>query len=1026
MPSKQRKLKKSGNKSSSSGSSSRSSSSSNRIIIQSLQHEIANVDGIANLASAGSSHLINDTRIMAALSTPGDSVAVRIVKKQNPKHHALYHEAVQLIVAGNPDSDKKALEKLKLGYTKFLKSKHNKSKEMHYDYHLNIARCYSQLRMFQEALEYANKAMALFPTEGKLFGLLLQIHLGMGNTNEAKIIFEKRLEFELTNLELSIGYNCILTSAVNGVSFLKIDDKFKPDDAKTILQEIADFAYEQGCESAKFKYEGCLINEYIKTKQYNEALIYTEAHSKNADKDIKLRGLHFSSIAYLDKAEFLNEDGAKTLDAKARANNERDAKMLIERAILFLKEIINIYENKGEPLTEFASAAGQAAHGLSKIYEGQYGRMFWNADREIHYLKYSANLGYGRGCNDIGYKYHYGEDVEIDLDLASKYYQSAIDSGHYPALLELGNIKLFSKNGTENAEGIKLLETALAYPELEGLAARNLGLFYLRESCLLREDNEDIPFSISFSALSYLKTAMRHEMPEGYYFFGILLLDGIGISQDVLGSLGYFQKALSLGVSQAVDEIVRVYTFLINDEKDTKIRKKYILEFKSFCQQNDVEFNEDKLKEIDQLNIKRSREIYDTINLKSYDNELHETDRINQLLEIDLETLNCNNLCMLIFQLGYLVNKCYGIRDFYKDNYLKLYKVVNEIYSRLHDRELRFNTDHLRFLISGISHLSFKNDNLYYKYTIRKLFSRAVTEIKNIAIDDICEITLAATRLDSDLNIFENLKLLIDESVMKFHNLSDIRKIQLLYILVTFHSEILPDISADDMKKIVKTCVNHAKITVNYVEANSLYSSLKFLKLKNICAELIESEVLDRLRKYFLAVYKTKSNPKGKFPLNKSKLQSEVIDCLSQIIHPRNIIEEKFITTYPVDALVRLSPTTTFILQVDGPTHFLHGINDITPTVAPRTKFRDDYLGFYYPIIKVDYLTWGEFKTYKERSNYLKSLLAKIEIKPVVIEKSGKRPGLFVNTSRIAFQPGEETQSGALSGLYYVPPSPRI
>jgi hypothetical protein len=77
-----------------------------------------------------------------------------------------------------------------------------------------------------------------------------------------------------------------------------------------------------------------------------------------------------------------------------------------------------------------------------------------------------------------------------------------------------------------------------------------------------------------------------------------------------------------------------------------------------------------------------------------------------------------------------------------------------------------------------------------------------------------------------------------------------------------------------------------------------------------------------------------------------------------------------------------------FILQVDGPTHYLHA-PEAVPVLTQKTLFRNALLNFSKPVVCVDYFKWDAYVTDVEKAEYLSLLLSKINIK---LENKWEKP----------------------------------
>ncbi len=79
-----------------------------------------------------------------------------------------------------------------------------------------------------------------------------------------------------------------------------------------------------------------------------------------------------------------------------------------------------------------------------------------NYGAAIAYHKKACSLGYGRGCNHIGYIYDQGEGVRRNYTIARKYFTLACDYQNSMGCLNLGSIYKKGQGVSRNYETAKI------------------------------------------------------------------------------------------------------------------------------------------------------------------------------------------------------------------------------------------------------------------------------------------------------------------------------------------------------------------------------------------------------------------------------------------------------------------------------------------------------------------------------------------------------------------------------------------
>ncbi|KAA0259379.1 sel1 repeat family protein [Deferribacter autotrophicus] len=216
--------------------------------------------------------------------------------------------------------------------------------------------------------------------------------------------------------------------------------------------------------------------------------------------------------------------------------NEIDMKKYKDNLMLVTKMFFDSYTKNCK------EGDGYACLNLAMMYEKGNIIVKKDVKKALEFGEKSCNLGYGKGCGFLGYKYFFGKNVKQDMKKALKYYDKACKLDDF-------------------------------------LFCHKLGIFYEKGLSV----NKDY-----FKAFDYYKKACDNNFYDSCVSLSDLYANGYGVRQDYSKAIEYSKKACDH--KNAVGCYFTGYYYFI---RSSKPKKEYIIKAKEyFGKACDLKFQE--------------------------------------------------------------------------------------------------------------------------------------------------------------------------------------------------------------------------------------------------------------------------------------------------------------------------------------------------------------------------------------------------------------------------------------------------
>jgi TPR repeat protein len=767
---------------------------------------------------------------------------------------------------------------------------------------------------FSGALEYLQSYDKEYPNNPEILERQLQCTISLKQFKDANAIFRQIIKLKKPKATLARCYSYFFPHMQGVRNFKDANSPFKSAEK---LAEILEFILTHGSpdnkELAQVYYDKFYLDYYLFHNKFEEAYA-----SKSEDWEVQFSGMYACAQALVFMGKNLN------------------------LALIFLQKYTAMYVEKAKVtampqchIDQYASAL----HSFAKIYDGDKDSEYADSVKEIEYLMQAAELGYARSHHDLGYIYENGGDDTFDINKAALHYAKAAELGHELSNLNLG-IVLENRNNpgdSEQALNCLTLVTNNSDQNFQARAYANIGVHYTKKAIAATEP--DIKQAHGKNAYDNLLISYQLGYKRCAYNLGYLYFAGISVEENLAKALEYFLIAEEDGLELDTNLIKGIYGKLIVDEHDVQIKNRYIVQFRNRFGEDiipNVEYYSDLCHQAAEYKNKK-------IILAADDKTTTYLERLEELLSYKLENLNTMNVCTLIHKIGNLTDRTLPRRDIHSRNLTRILPILDNALQRLKDS--RFAINHYSLVIEGVSKLYLTADIPVYKLLIESLFRHAIDKIDELEPHAISNMLLAATRLDPDIDIRFCLNALMKKTLVKIPTDDKL-------LANSIFAAVLLSLSSSYALSI-KMYVPLV-IAANAALANNKLSNAYKMQICQVLDYLYHNKIFRSHINKELLEQKIKELNTAQ-SLVTSGLQSEIIGYLKLFLN--SIDEEKFFGIYSVDGFITLEKTS-FILQVDGPSHFLHGNNTIKP--HGRTLFRDAYLAHHFPVWSVPYQQWNE------------------------------------------------------------------
>lgn len=173
--------------------------------------------------------------------------------------------------------------------------------------------------------------------------------------------------------------------------------------------------------------------------------------------------------------------------------------------------------------------------------------------REI--LEHLAKRGSLKAMEELGFWYRDGRYVKKDIDIAIRYWESAIMHGSVAANGFLGQLYANEmKGGTDAVDLAKKYLEAAVFKNKDGGAANSLGVVYSSLAVDEEGDNEESSY-IKEKAFSFFLVGALLDHPTAMYHLALCYAKGFGVSESRSAAVRWLRNAARLGSEEAREQL---------------------------------------------------------------------------------------------------------------------------------------------------------------------------------------------------------------------------------------------------------------------------------------------------------------------------------------------------------------------------------------------------------------------------------------------------------------------------------------
>ncbi len=623
---------------------------------------------------------------------------------------------------------------------------------------------------------------------------------------------------------------------------------------------------------------------------------------------------------------------------------------------------------------EVASAAHYCATYLDSGSDPQF-------TQALKYYKFAIDLHSTESMHTLAKKYQFGQDVDVDVNLAIDYYEKAALKGHRDSVISL--FRLLHRLKRDCCAVVKIMLTI----KNDKLIYNLLAMYYstLAKSLASTELNQDNEFFSDYHRLAHenYQAAAALGMPAAYFNLGVIFDLGNGVKVNPPLAEKYYNEAAKFGFKKAYINLTAFYQRKLKHSRDNSAHETELNTVSQAMLTNLEKTNStvkiDKSKGLDAL-LQQLSEIKCEVKEQCFaindeiisivrDSSLKIQAKITAILAHETESIDIINAITMLHKIGGLNEK---LRD--ASIFQHLPKVISLIHLIKCHRSLKpLSPMQVTNLIEGISKLYLQSEAEFIYKFINELLTDVMAQLDNYDLRQKVNILFALTRFDVDaLAIQQNAKEIIN-SIMHTNTVFNLQDyVNFFYAAALLHcraANLIPDaflaFLTTHLSKISIGLSPADKFCVQQMYMSLFYFVKKFPNLNsNLTVQLLQAwqEYLNALQE----------------DTRESLLQREIVSFYSPYFV--SIENEKRINTLPVDSYIS-NESQSFILQVDGPSHFLHA-EEQAPKPSLKVDFRDAFLRFSAPLICINYFEWHKLKdkSLTEKLDFLQAKLHAINI----------------------------------------------
>jgi TPR repeat protein/sulfur relay (sulfurtransferase) DsrC/TusE family protein len=722
-----------------------------------------------------------------------------------------------------------------------------------------------------------------------------------------------------------------------------------PKTSKKKIEEYYELSVVCGCEDFTQEIHGYLARYYFADQKFVDAIPHLEKLITSKQLSFKLMALGNLGICF------------------HMTNKLTEAQQCYEK-------VVAIYEADPSLDQKHHEMVSNCAHNCAKLLDNYDGDIASDPEKAVRYYHIGAKLNNRYSLHDLGFKYDNGEDVLADVNKAIYFYRKALALGNKDSLINL--FIILQQNHKNYSNELQQLKKMKDHPNVNTHLCHH---YILEFRTIMRSDNPDSAANISALqecgklAFQYGKLAVATGSGVAELNMGALYHYGVGVEKSFSRAEQYYLSALKRGYKGANRNLSALYNDKLQDSCKSSIAELETTSTPALAGRPRDEI----LKELFKRDVElQSTRINTDLISVVHDPEIENEEKILILLDHKIENLETTNLPLLINRLGVLTEKSLTRRDFHNSQLAKIREFLNEVELKL-DLQA-FDTAQLTSLIEGVSKLYLQAQAIDIGKLASKLYLEVMRLILEFDVKQLISIFYAASRLDFVENIFKDyLPKIITHLMSKKDDFDLYDFSKCIYAAALLNNSQKNLIGEDVISVLLDVCVSifenkgSAKIKkqmddpelifVRQVYMASFYFSKKYPTLSN---ETLLSSI---------AFWKAKlAEVQANFKI--SYFQDDVTHFIRQYYPEYQ--KEYVVNSLSVDVYIQISETKGFILQADGPSHFLHDI-DAVPKPTQKAQFRDAFLRFDHDVICVAYHEWGAVT---QRQDYIATLLREINI----------------------------------------------
>ena len=722
------------------------------------------------------------------------------------------------------------------------------------------------------------------------------------------------------------------------------DKEIKPKKIEVLYNLSAQY----GCTRVFDEIHYTLAGHYLVAEEYEKSKAHAEILIKSKELKFQIYGYY-----YLSHCDYETENYESSLKYAARC--------------------IEIYEansthsfSQGE--LEFIATTAQIA---ATVLDRDDTLLIKDPQRCLYYYSIGAKLNNPTSLHNLAFKYENGEDVLVDNEKAISYYRRAAALNFEDSLINVFNLLYTLKlDYSQELETLKKFENnARVYS--------NLRLYYSLEyqkkisEFEINKKNKKLPHEIAeLGKLVFYYSDLAFKIfpnDKSEYSLGLAYHLGIGVEINLDLAEIYYKNALEKGCLAAADTLVVLYNDKLLATNDFKMNNPTLTLVDADSPDHKPLDPKDALELTNtykSLLTIQCEQINSEIKYNAADSIIGYKKSIQNILAYELNTLTTDNIVTLIHNIGFLTDKCSDDINFHKSQNAKIFEFISAAEKKL-ELDL-FDKTQVINLIEGLSKLYCRTEVNNIASFIKKLYLKALSFIEAYDSNALTKIVYSATRIDPRSDIFiEIIPNFIAKASANLPSLDLYLFAKLLYAIAILDNAIKDLIKADDIKTLLtaeqlKSNKENDLITYRQLYLASYYLIKSYPNLENKLITQLQEKWQQKLLNAVVFTHTT-------------NFQERVTAFVSAYFIKHQA--ERIINTLPVDLFLYTTEDKGFILQIDGPSHFLHDHNgELPPLPTQKLQFRNAFLALSHPVICLNYFDWDKLKTEKEKQDFLAKL----------------------------------------------------